>query len=133
MESEMKTAWMMAGIKLALGLVFVGVVIGIRIISVTPNRAEAEIESLERAQPDAKAWTSRVVREATAPGAVSGQEASRMDRPRSGGRENLRDAVPGSRDGDLMVSCRLVGRTQFMTGDDCAMRGGRSTLFETER
>jgi len=129
----MKTAWMKAGLKIALGFAFVGAVVGIRIVSLAPSRTEADTPSLERLQPAALAETSRVAREVAAPSTVPGQEVARMDRLSSGPREQLPDVVPSSRDGDRMVSCRLVGRTQFMTADDCAMRGGRSTLLETKR
>jgi len=133
MDSEMKTAWMKAGLKIVLGFVFVGAVIGIRIVSLTPNRAETGGESLERVEPVAVAETSRVAPEAAAPEATPGRDASRMDRLSSRVREPLPDAAASSRDGDRMVSCRLLGRTQFMNADDCAMRGGRSTRLETKR
>ncbi len=133
MDSEMKTAWMKAGLKIVLGFVFVGAVIGIRIVSLTPNPAKADTRSLERAQPAAVAETPRAAREVFSSGAVPGQAAFRMGRPSSGVREHPPDAAPSSRDGDRMVSCRLLGRTQFMTADDCAVRGGRSSLLETRR
>jgi hypothetical protein len=133
MESEMKSAWIKAGLKITLGFACVGAVIGIRIVSLTPNRAESDTPSLERVQPVATAETSRVAQRAAAPSAVPGPEASPMDRLSSGTRERPRVAMPSSRDGDRMVSCRLAGRTQFMTADDCGMRGGRSTLLKTKR
>jgi hypothetical protein len=129
MEAEMRSAWMIAGLKMGLGFFVVAAVLGIRVVSVAPERDAAEFED------DVPVAASQPIEPAgLVADAPPNNEDSSIGRVMTGMRERL----PGSgaaerRPGDRMVSCRMRGATQFMTADDCATRGGRSTLFESDR
>lgn len=132
MEAEIKTAWIVAGVKIGLGFLFVAAIVGIRMVSVSPVSGDARDSDV--------IVSDRPASEATAtPFALSGSAArdSERGRPDESGSlidrmtSGVRDRMPGSpaerpREGDRMVSCRLGGATQFMRADDCAMRGGRA-------
>lgn len=126
----MQKAWIMAGVKLALGLFFVGTIVGVRVVTVTPASDTASgVDGLGDA-------TREIQRSSEASSAVAESDSdddSLLGRVTTGLREQLPQGDGASRDGDRMVSCRLRGATQFMTADDCATRGGKSTLFKDDR
>ena len=129
MEETIRSAWMKAGLKMSLGFFVVGAVLGIRIVSV------------ERLDDSSKVAGDGPIAEAPPVDRLPvAEEATRERTEESSMRQamtDMRERLPGladaeSRPGDRMVSCRLRGATQFMTADDCAMRGGRATIFESE-
>jgi hypothetical protein len=127
MESDMKAAWVKAGLKLGLGFLIVGAVIGIRVVTATPDGVEADIEEMERATQAAAVQATPAAPKARASEVLAGEGGSLVDRlSASIGAGSAPQAQPGSK----MVSCTLGGGTQFMTADDCAMRGGRAKVFE---
>ena len=137
MDSEdIKSAWRNAAIKLGVGSFLVAAVLGIRILTVTPTGVEAEIAELEPERneldhevpvpsPEASPEASL---EARAAQPAQG-EPSLVSRLGASIRERLSAPDSGARDGDKLVSCRVAGSTRFMRADDCAMRGGRATVF----
>lgn len=131
MEPELKTAYWKAGAKLGIGLTLVAAVVGIRMISVTPEGVPAAIEKLEQLDSEIAAEAAENERAATA--LVEDGDESLVSRLGAGMREHLQDSDSGSPDGERMVSCRSNGRTQFMRADDCAVRGGESTFLSDDR
>jgi hypothetical protein len=129
MEAEMKRACLKASAKLAIGLSLLVAVIGIRLVTTTPEGIESEIQELERLD-------ALIASEANldAPEAESGATDDSIGSVFSGA---LRETKPNnevrSGDGDKLVSCRLAGRTHFMRANDCAMRGGKSTILSDDR
>jgi len=130
MEAAIRSAWIKAGLKMGLGVFVVAAVLGIRVVSVGRLDDSSKIAGsgpVADALPVERAGIAKDE-------ALGDTEESSMRQVMTGMRERL----PGSanaeaRPGDRMVSCRIRGTTQFMTADDCAMRGGRSTLFESDR
>jgi hypothetical protein len=128
MEAEMKSACLKASAKLAIGLSLLVAIIGIRLVTTTPEGIESEIQELERldaliaseANPDAPVAESGAMEDSSGP-VFSG--ALRETKPNNDVR---------SGDGDKLVSCRLAGRTHFMRANDCAMRGGESTILSDD-
>jgi hypothetical protein len=131
MDEELKHALVKAGTKLGIGLALLAAVIGIRIVTATPRGVEAEIEELERIDREL-AMESAAAPAAAEESAPSGAEPSMVSRLTGGLSEALEKSDAGPRDGDKLVSCRLGAGAQYMRADDCAMRGGRSTVFEDE-
>jgi len=130
MEAAMRSAWMKAGLKMGLGFFVVAAVLGIRVVSVD------KLEDSSASPGDGPVVDARPVDDIRAHQveAVVNEEESTTGGVMAG----IREALPGSgtaepRPGDRMVSCRIRGTTQFMTADDCGVRGGRSTLFESDR
>jgi len=133
MEPEIRRAVSKAGMKLGIGLTLLCGLIGLRIVTATSPGIESGIEELERL--DAQ-W----VTESTTPGSESSAMESDADAENSLGSRmaaTLRDHLPGSdpapRGGYRLVSCDLNGRTHFTRAEDCAARGGRSTVFTDDR
>jgi len=127
----MKTACLKAGAKLGIGLSLLVAVIGIRLVTTTPEGIESGIEELERL--DAQIAAEAAAANAEIPEAEPTSEdsiASRLTAVIAEGSSPGSDSR--SQDADKMVSCRLAGSTHFMRADDCAMRGGESTVFSDE-
>ena len=129
MEPEIKRACSKAAAKLGIGLSLLAAVIGVRLVTVTPEGIESGIEELERLDSEL-ASEARADDSATA-GRDSNQDKSIVSRLSAGVREHL-PGSSGTRDGDRMVSCQLRGAQQFMRADDCAIRGGHSTVVGGE-
>ncbi|HIF93031.1 MAG: hypothetical protein ABGX04_03235 [Myxococcales bacterium] len=125
MEPELKKACWKAAAKLGIGLTLVVAVIGIRMVSVTPDGVPAAIAKLD-ALDDQLAAESATAAAPTSQAASESQNsiASRLS---AGVRDHFTGSDGKSRDGERLVSCRLSGRKQFMRADDCAVRGGEST------
>jgi len=133
MEAEIRSAWITAGVKLCLGLVLLCAVIGIRIVTASPQRA---VEAVEAASPDAEPIRDQnedPELRSHPQLEMAAEKSSVLARVVDEVREQLPGGPPASRDGDKLVSCRLDGRTQFMRADDCAMRRGTSRIIESDR
>jgi hypothetical protein len=131
MEPEMKSALWKAGAKLGIGLTLVAAVVGFRMITVTPEGVPAAIEKLE--ELDSQIAAEAAENDAADAALAKGGDDSFVARFGTGVREHLSGSDSDSRDGERLVSCRLSGRTQFMRADDCAVRGGESTLLSDDR
>jgi hypothetical protein len=131
MEPEMKTSLRKAAIKLGIGLTLVAAVVGIRMITVTPEGVPAAIEKLEQLDSEIAAEAAESERVGTA--SADGADESFVSRFGAGMRDHFPGSDSDSRAGERMVSCRLSGRTQFMRADDCAVRGGESTFLSNDR
>jgi hypothetical protein len=128
----MRRALWMAGLKTGAGFLVIGAVLGIRVVSVTPAPAgldSAAIDEASASEADGS-MDSDARREIL--DAESVPDPSLVERATSALGANSPAPASARRDGDRMVSCRIQGGTQFMTADDCAMRGGNATLFETD-
>ena len=130
MEPELKTACLKASAKLGIGLTLVAAVVGIRMVSVTPEGVPASLEKLSQLDSEMAADSAEVERVAAE--ASGGEGDSMASRLGAGLREHFPGSEPNSRDGDRLVSCRLNGRNQFMRADDCASRGGEPTLLSED-
>jgi hypothetical protein len=129
MEAEMKRACLKASTKLAIGLSLLVAVIGIRLVTTPPAGIESEIQELE-------SLDALIASEANpdAPVAESGATDDAIGSVFSGAlRQTKSNNDVRSGDGDKLVSCRLAGRTHFMRANDCAMRGGKSTILSDDR
>ncbi len=131
MEAEMKSACIKAGAKAGIGLALVAAVIGIRIVTATPDGVASGIDALEKL--DSEIAVEAKADESAASAGEASEEDSFVSRLGAGMREHLPASDSRSREGDRMVSCRLGGATQFMRADDCAMRGGESTIVAPDR
>jgi hypothetical protein len=132
MEPEMKSACLKVGAKLGIGLSLLVALIGIRLLTTTPEGVESEILELERL--DAQIATEAIAAIPEAPAAESAAvDESIASRLSVGFHDLTSNSDSRSGDGDKLVSCRLDGRTHFMRADDCAMRGGRSTILSEDR
>ena len=131
MEPELKKACVKAAAKLGIGLTLVVAIIGIRMVSVTPDGVPAAIEKLEALDKQIEAESASVGEAIAESGSASGN--SIVSRLRAGVRDHLPGSKMKSEDGERLVSCRLAGRTQFMRADDCAVRGGESTDVAKKR
>lgn len=130
MDDEIRQAIRKAGLKLGIGLSVLVAVIGIRVVTATPKGVESGIAELERL--DQSMATDRVAESENVEPAVavaSAEDPSIVSRLSTGIREGLPNSESGSHEGDKLVSCRMASGTQYMRADDCAMRGGRSTVF----
>jgi hypothetical protein len=131
MESEMRSACLKAAAKLGIGLSLLAAVIGIRLVTVTPDGVESEIEKLKLL--DARIASESSPANSHAQEDEPGSDDSILSRLSAGAREHMPSSDSGRRDGDKLVSCQLDGTTQFTRADDCAMRGGDSTVITHER
>ena len=131
MEPEMKTSLWKAAAKLGIGLTLVAAVVGIRMITVTPEGVPAAIEKLE--QLDSQIAAEAAASERAARASDEDADDSFASRFGAGMREQFSDSDSDSRNGERMVSCRVSGRKQFMRADDCAIRGGASTFLSNDR
>lgn len=133
MEPEIKSACIKAGVRLGVGLSVVTALVGIRLVTATPDGVEAGVAALERLDAELAAESEQAqALESVGGGDVADppSEDSIVSRLGAGVRDHLPDADSSTRDGDQMVSCRIGGRTHFMRAATCAMRGGSSTLVE---
>ncbi len=120
----MKKAWIVGGIKLAVGLILLLTVMGIRVLTAPGGSVESEVADLEQLRSTlAKAAAS------VEAGNASAGSDSAESRPvrRATASLSQRTAPDGQADPNRMVACQLAGGRQFMSGSDCAMRGGRAT------
>ena len=129
----MKSACLKAGLKLGIGLLVVGSVVGIRIVAVS---AVDRDRGAETSGVEAEARALESVSEPL-PSAPEASASGNQDASMRGGTPDAREPQSGpvarSRSGDQMVSCRFSDAVHFMTADDCAMRGGRAQIFESDR
>ncbi len=131
MDSDLQRACVKAGVKLGIGMGLLAAVIGIRVITTTSDGVEAGVEALERLKDEIAAESASGDSGRERPSSKANDSiASRLS---AGLRERLPGGDFGSRDGDKLVSCRFGATTRFMRADDCAMRGGESTVFEDDR
>jgi hypothetical protein len=126
MRPELKSACLKAAAKLGIGLSLLVALIGIRLVTTTPEGVESDIKELERL--DSQFASEAMAAKSNSPQAESAVDDS-VGSILGGG---MRDPTPnsGSRsgDGDTLVTCRVGGRTHFMRANDCATRGGQSTI-----
>jgi hypothetical protein len=132
MEPEMKSACLKAGAKLGIGLSLLAAVIGIRLVTTQPDGVESDIRELERL--DAQLASEATAANPEAPAAKSTDVDDSIVSRFSRGIHDLKsNSDSRSRAGDKLVSCSLAGRTHFMRENDCAMRGGESTILSEDR
>lgn len=131
MKPEMKSACLKAGAKLAIGFSLLAAVIGIRMVTATPVGIESGIEELERLDVQIASESSST--NSRTPDAAPAADDSIAARLSADIREHMPSFDSRSDDGDKLVSCRLGGSTRFMRADDCAMRGGASTVVSHDR
>jgi len=131
MEPEIKRACLKASAKLGIGLSLLAALIGIRLVTTTPEGIESGIEELERLEAQIEFESNETQFETPEVEPASGD--SIVSRLGAGMLEGRSDSDPGSRDGDKLVSCRLGASTHFMRARDCSMRGGDSTVIDRER
>ncbi len=131
MESGMKSAWLRAGLKLGVGLALVLALIGIRMITANRDGVESGIAALERLDSElaAESLPATAAPVTEGPRGADAGGGSIVARLSAG----VLGSDSGARGGDELVSCRLGATTQFMRSDDCAIRGGAATVFETSR
>ena len=128
MEPEMRSAYWKASAKLGIGLTLLAAIIGIRMVVATPEGVPAAIEKLDQLNAALAAESAERERSSAA-----GATDSIVSRLSAGMLEHLPGSSSPTRGGDQLVSCRLNDRTQFMRADDCAMRGGESTVLSRNR
>lgn len=130
MESGLKNAWIVAALKSGLGLLFVGALVAIRMVTATPTEQEPVAESSNRAGAESsdpsQATEAAASRDEPSEPSLVARAVSRLKERVSGGEGS-------EADGDRMVSCRIRGRVQFMTADDCAVRGGTASRLGSDR
>jgi hypothetical protein len=131
MEPEMKSACLKAAVKLGIGLSLLGAVIGIRLVTTTRDGVESGIKELERL--DEQIASESISTNSGTREAEPAADDSIVSRLAAGVREHMPSSDSRSGDGDKLVSCRLGGSTHFMRADDCAIRGGESTVLSRER
>jgi len=126
----MKSVCLKALAKLGIGLSLLAAVIGIRLATMNPEGVESGIHELERLEAQIASESGSA--NSRSSGAEAVPDDSIVSRISAGVRKHMPGSDSGSRDGDKLVSCHLDGRTQFMRADDCAMRGGDSTVVSRE-
>ena len=130
MRPELKSAGLKAAAKLGIGLFLLVALIGIRLVTTTPEGVESDIKELERL--DSQFASEALAAKSDSPEADSAPDDS-IGAMLGGG---MRDPTPKSDsragDGDKLVSCRVGGRTHFMRANDCATRGGESTIVSRD-
>lgn len=131
MEPEMKSACSRAAAKLGIGLSLLAAVIGIRMLTTTPPGVESGIKKLERL--DAQIASESTFANSETSDAEPSSGDSIVSRLSAGIQERMPSFDSRSRDGDKLVSCRLANGSHFMRADDCAMRGGESTIVTHDR
>ena len=123
----MKKAMAKAGWKLGGGLLLVGAVIGVRIVTADPEGIEGQIEELESLEAELAADAE--ARGAEAPGSDA-EDDGLVARMSATVRDSLGSAETGP-DPNRLVRCDLGGGVQFMRAADCQSRGG--DLAEVDR
>lgn len=121
MEAYLSKAMRRAGLKLGVGLSVIGALVGIRIVTATPDGLEADLAELERFEAgleDPETVEGPGADARTAEESASGAEAGWF------GQGESSDPAAGDSDPDRMVRCRLDAQLQFMRASDCATRGG---------
>lgn len=125
----MKKAIVKAGWKLGGGLLLVGAVIGVRIVTADPDGIEGEIEQLDALEAELSAETE-ARREAASVPVEEDREGPEADglvaRMSATVRASLRGQEPGP-DPNRVVRCDLGGGIQFTRAADCQSRGGDIT------
>jgi len=121
MEAWLSKALWRAGTKLGVGLVVVGAVAGIRIVTATPTGIEGDLAELDRLDAELAAGDPPGT-----PTAEASSASASANEPIAAMLEAATRPAPTAADADLdrMVRCRLGGSTQFMRAADCATRGG---------
>ena len=126
MRPELKSACLKAAAKLGIGLSLLVALIGIRLVTTTPEGVESGIKKLERLDSQ---LASEAMAERSNPPDAESTVADSVGSILSGG---MRDPTPNSDsrsgDGDTLVTCRVGCRTHIMRANDCATRGGQSTI-----
>lgn len=131
MEPEIKTACVRAAAKLGMGLSLLAAVIGIRLVTATSSGVESGIRELERLESQIESESTVTASDTDAAEPVS--DDSIGARLSTGVRNHFSGSEPGTRGGEKLVSCRLADGIHFMRADDCAMRGGQSTVVSRDR
>ncbi|MFK7895837.1 MAG: hypothetical protein AB8G23_08385 [Myxococcota bacterium] len=121
----MKKACIVAGVKLALGLIVLLCVMGARISMVGGSAEQGDVEA--NAQHASAATATSPERNAPQPAESAEAAASVFERARAAVAKRV-EGSPGAAaaDPNRMVSCATAQGSQFMSGADCAMRGGRA-------
>jgi len=115
-----------AAAKLGIGLSLLVALIGIRLVTTTPEGVESDIKELERL--DSQFASEAMAAKSNSPQAESAVDDSVGSILGGGMRDPTPNSDSRSGDGDTLVSCRVAGRTHFMRANDCATRGGQSTI-----
>ena len=124
MDANLKKAFQKSGIKLVGGLLIVGGLIGVRIVTADPDGIQSQIEELETVE--AELASDAAERGVSADPVDDDSLMARM-------RNVMPSAAPSGPDLDRLVSCRLSGGVQFMRAGDCLSRGGQSKDFDTKQ
>ena len=120
MDAYLQTALRRAGFKLGAGLAVIGALVGVRLVTATPEGIEGELAELERfeaelaAQPQPDEEQASALEAEAAPGLLDGL----MD-------DGAASADASGADPDRMVRCLLDAGLQYMGAADCGTRGGR--------
>jgi hypothetical protein len=125
----MKKAIAKAGFKLGGGLLLVGALIGVRIVTADPDGLQGELEELEafEAELSADADPGAQARGAEASASSKDEgESGLVARVSATVRDGLSGEAPGP-DPNRLVRCDLGGGVQFMRAADCQSRGGDLT------
>lgn len=130
MDEDLRKATCKVGIKLAGGMLVIGAVLGIRVVTLDSGGINGEIAELEAVE-------EALVQDAEERGVKAPervQDDSLVARIGAAVRENLRLAKTNTGpDADRLVSCRLGSSTQFMRAADCLSRGGDPTDFKSRK
>ena len=118
-----------AGGKLGGGLLLLGALIGVRIVTADADGIQGELEELEAFEvefsADADAHTSFRGAETSVAGAGD-DESGLLARVSATLRDGLSGEAPGP-DPNRLVRCELGGGVQFMRAANCQSRGGDLT------
>lgn len=125
MEPEIQRALQRAGLKLGGGLLLVAAVVGIRVVTSTPEGVDAGVAQLEQLESELSAERVPAAAPPDDGGVVAEGPAPSSSLARPGPAPSGAGAAEGH-DADRLVSCRVDGRTRFMRAADCLSRGGRS-------
>ena len=126
MRPELKSACLNAASKLGIGLSLLVALIGIRLVTTTPEGIESDIKELESL--DSQLASEAMAARSKAPEAEPVLDDSVGSMLRGGMLDPTPNSGSRSRDGEKLVTCRVGGRTHFMRANDCATRGGESTI-----
>jgi hypothetical protein len=138
MQPEIRKACRRAGLKFGTGLVVIGAVLGIRVVTVEPRGVEDGIAELETIETELESASAPSARTTERPASTTGERAVGDAPGFRAATETEAGALASSPEpephaGDALVSCRLRGSSQFMRAADCAMRGGRATPLADDR
>lgn len=125
----MKKAISKAGGKLGGGLLLLGALTGVRIVTADPDGIQGELEELEafEAEFSADANARTPARGTETSVAVAGDdERGLLARVSATLRDGLSGEAPGP-DPNRLVRCELGGGVKFMHAADCQSRGGDLT------